>query len=171
MTHTLPHHATERQRSNKNIWSCILGNQGFVHIGALITKILTASIAKNASDRRQNTYSKIINIPDCKLSKKRLLAVKYQILIMFNYPTAKTRTLYKSTDGPAGRPTDNPPNKDGFGDLNQTVYELTVRVHWLPGLSLWQLFGSDADPDPKWWSGTVSNTSQLPCKIFLKIGP
>jgi hypothetical protein len=63
-------------------------------------------------------YSKIINVVDCKTSKKRSLAVKYLILIMFNYATAKTRTLYKSTDGPAGRPTDNPPNPDGVGDFH-----------------------------------------------------
>jgi hypothetical protein len=94
MTHTLPHHETERQRSINNIWSCILGNHGFVCIGAPITELLTASIAKNAMDRRQNTYSKIINVADCKTSKKILLAVTYPILIMFNYPTAKTRTLY-----------------------------------------------------------------------------
>jgi len=128
MTHTLPHHETERQQSVNIIWSCILGNQGFVHIGALITELLTAFIAKNAMDRRQNTYSKIINVANCKTSKKRLLAVKYLILIMYNYPTAKTKTLYKSTDGPAGRPADNPSNPDGLGDLHRTLPELTVQV-------------------------------------------
>jgi hypothetical protein len=45
-----------------------------------------------------------------------------------NYPTAKTRTVYKSTDGPAGRPADNPPNKDGLGDLHRTVPKLTAQV-------------------------------------------
>jgi hypothetical protein len=79
---------------------------------------LTASIAKNATDRRQNTYSKIITVADCKTSKKRLLAVKYLILIMYKYPTAKTRTLYKSTDGPAWQPADNPSNPDRLGDLH-----------------------------------------------------
>jgi hypothetical protein len=75
-------------------------NQGFVRIGALITELLTASIAKNAVDRRQNADSKIINVADCKISKKRLLAVQYPVLIMYNYPTTNTRTLYKSTDRP-----------------------------------------------------------------------
>jgi hypothetical protein len=88
-----------------------------VHIGALITELLTASIAQNAMDRRQKVYSKIINVADCKTSKYRLLAVEYLILIMYNYPTGKTRTLYKSPDGPTGRPADNPPNPDGLGDL------------------------------------------------------
>jgi hypothetical protein len=79
---------------------------------------LTASIAKNATDRRQNTYSKIITVADCKTSKKRLLAVEYLILIMYKYPTAKTRTSYKSTDGPAWQPADNLSNSDRLGDLH-----------------------------------------------------
>jgi hypothetical protein len=158
MTHTLPHHETERQLSVNNIWSCILGNQGFLRIDAAIAELLTTLLAKNATGRRQNTYSKIMNVADCKTSKKRSLAVKYLILIMFNYATAKTRTLYKSTDGPAVRPADNPPNPDGLGDLHRTVPELTVRVCWQPGPPIWQRFGSDPDPDPKWRSGTVANT-------------
>jgi hypothetical protein len=149
MTHTLPHHETERQRSVNIIWSCILGNQGFLRIGAPITELLTTSLAKNAMGRRQNTYSKIINVADCKTSKKRSLAVKYLILIMFNYPTAKTRTLYKSTDGPAGGLADNPPNPDGFGDLYRTVPELTVRVCWQLGSPIWQQVGFDPDSDTK----------------------
>jgi len=129
IAHTLPHHETQRQHSVNNIWSCILGNQGFVRMNALITELLTASMAKYATYRRQNTYSKIINVADCKTSKKRLLAAEYLVLIIYNYPTTKTRTLYKSTDGPAGRPADNPPNSDGLEDLHRTVPELTVRVH------------------------------------------
>jgi len=123
---SLPHPGNERQWSVNNIQSCILGNQGFLRIGAPITEQLTTSLAKNATGRRQNTYSRIINVADCKTSKKRSLAVKYLILIMFNYPTAKTRTLYKSKDGPAGRPADNPPNPDRLGDLHRTITKLTV---------------------------------------------
>jgi hypothetical protein len=89
-----------------------------VYINALITELLTASIAKNATYRRKYMYSKIINVADCKLSEKRLLAVKYLILIMYNYPTGNTRTLYKSTDGPTGRPADKPPSSDWLGDLH-----------------------------------------------------
>jgi len=128
-THMLPHHATERQRSVNNIWSCILCNQGFVQINELITELLTASIAKNATYKRKNTYSKIINVADCKTCKERLLAVEYLILIIYTYQTAKRRTLYKSSDGPARRPADNPPNPDGLGYLHQTGPELTVRVY------------------------------------------
>jgi len=127
--HTVPHHATECQRSVNNIWFCILYNQGFVRIKELITKLLTASIAKNATYKRKNTYTKIINVADCKTSKKKLLAVEYLILIIHTYPAAKTRTLYKSTEGPAGRPADNRPNSDGLGDLHRTGPELTVRVY------------------------------------------
>ena len=156
----LPHHETEHQRSINNIWSCILGNQGFLRIGAPITELLTTCLAKNATGRRQNTYSKIINVADCKTSKKRSLAVKYLILIMFNYPTAKTRTVYKSTDGPAGGPSDNRLNPDRLGDFHQTVPELTVRVCWEPGLPICQLFSSDPDPNLKWLSRTLANTSQ-----------
>jgi hypothetical protein len=155
----LTHHETERQWSVNNIRSCILGNQGFLRIGVPITNLLTTSLAKNATGRRQNTYSKIINVADSKTSKKRSLAVKYLILIKFNYSTANIRTLYKSRDGPAGRPTDNPPNPDGLGDLHRTVPELTVRVCWQPGPPIWQRFGSDPDPDPKWRSGTLANTT------------
>jgi hypothetical protein len=88
----IPHHQTDRQQSVNNIWACILGNPAFVHIGALITELLTASIATNATERRQNTYSKIISDADGKISKKRLLAVEYLISIMYNYPTIKTGT-------------------------------------------------------------------------------
>jgi len=128
-SHTLPHHETERQQSVNNIWSCILGNQGFVRMNVLITELLTASMAQYAMYRRQNTYSKIINVADCKTSKKILLAAEYLVLIIYNYPTAKTRTLYKSTDGPAGRPADNPPNSDGLEHWHRTVPELTVRLY------------------------------------------
>jgi len=98
-------------------------------MNALITELLTASMTIYAMYRIKNTYSKIINVADCKSSKKRLLAVEYLVLLIYNYPTAKTRTLYKSTDQPAGRPTDNPPNSDGLKDLHRTVPELTVRVY------------------------------------------
>jgi hypothetical protein len=41
---------------------------------------------------------------------------------MFNYPTAKTRTLYTSTDGPA----DNRSNPDGLRAVDRNVPEMTV---------------------------------------------
>ena len=161
-THTLPHQVTEHQRSVHNIWSCIWHNQGFVRIQKLITEQLTASIAKNATYKSKNTYSTIINVADCKTCKKRLLAVEYVILIIYTYPAANTWTLYKSTDGPPGRPTDNLPNSEGLGDLHRTGPELTVRLYWQPGPPIWQRFGSDLDPDPEWRSGTIANT----CHVF-----
>jgi len=87
-----------------------MGNQDFVRINALITELLTASIAKNPTYTRKNMYYKIINLTDCKSYKKRLFAVRYLILIMYNDQTAKTRTLNKSTDGPAQRLANNLPN-------------------------------------------------------------
>jgi len=159
VTHTLPHHGIELQRSVNNIWSYILGNQGFVRINDLITELLTFFIAKNQTYNRKNTDSKIINIADCRLCKKRLLAVEYRILVIYNNPTANRRTLYKSTDRPAGRPTDNPPKSDGLGDIHQTVPELMVRVYWQPGPPIGQQFSWDPDPDPKRRSGTVAHNS------------
>jgi hypothetical protein len=59
MTHTLPHHETECQRSVNTIWSCMLGNQRFVQIYELITKLMSAFITKDImykmkKDRFQN---------------------------------------------------------------------------------------------------------------------
>ena len=127
-------------------------------MNALITELLTPSMAKYATYRRKNTYSKIINVADCQPSKKRLLAVKYLILIIYHYPTVKTGRLYKSTDEPGVRPANNPPNSDGLEDLHWTVPESTVQVYWRPGPPIWQPFDSDPDPNPKWLSGTVANT-------------
>jgi len=147
--HTLPRHATERQQSVHNIWSWILCNQGFLRIMELITEYLTASIANNATYKRKNRYPEIINVADCETCKKRLLAVGYLILKIYTFSTAKTRTLYKSTDWPTGRPTDNPTNSDGLGDLHRTRPELTVRVYWQPRPPIWQSWHCDPDPDPK----------------------
>jgi len=159
VTRYLPHSENELQRSVSNIWSCILGNQGFAGIHELITELSNAIIVKNITYNRKNTDSKMINIAECKTCKKRLLAVECQLLIIYYYPSAKTRTLYKSTNGPAGRPTDNRPNSDGFGDFHRTVPELTVQVYWQSGLPICQQFHSEPDPDLKWWSGTIANTS------------
>jgi len=61
-------------------------------------------------------------------------------------------------DGPAGRPTDNPPNSDRLGVYHRTVPELTVQGYWQSGWPIWQQFRLFPDPDPKWLSGTVRNT-------------
>jgi hypothetical protein len=83
----------------------------------LITELLSAFIAKNTTYNRKNTNSKIINVTDCRTCKKRSWAVEYLILIIFNCPTAKSSTIYKSTDGPTGQSTDNAPNANGVGDF------------------------------------------------------
>jgi len=157
----MPHHETESQRSVSNVSSCILGNQGCVLISELITELLTAFIANNTTYKRKNRYSKIINVADYKTCKKRLLAVEYLILIIYNYSTAKTRTLYKSTDGLAGRPSDNPSNSDGLGDFHWMVPELTIWVYWQPGPPICQRFSCDPDQDPKQRSRTVANSNVI----------
>jgi len=86
-------------------------------INELITEQLIVFIVKNTIYKRKKTYSKIINVADCKTCNKRLLAVEYLILITYNHSTAKTRTLYKSTDGPTGQPADNLPDSDALGDF------------------------------------------------------
>jgi len=65
-------------------------------------------------------------------------------------------------DGPAGQPADNLPISDGLGVYHQTLHDLMVQVYWQPGPALWQRFGLDPDPDPKWRSGTVANTLYNP---------
>jgi len=165
MTHKLPHHGTEHQWSVNDIWSCILGNQGITWMNQLITEQLTSFITNNTTYNRKNTDSKIINVADCETCKKRLLAVEYLILIIYNYPTAKPKTLYTPTDGPTGRPADNPPNSDRLGDFHQAGPELTVRVYWQHGLPICQRLGSDLDLDPMWRSGTAANPNY---QVLLK---
>ena len=43
-----------------------------------------------------------------------LLVVENTILIRYYLQTPKTRALYESMSGPAGWPSDNPPNSDGW---------------------------------------------------------
>ena len=141
LTHKLPHYETERQWSVNNIWTCILGNLGFTWMNQLITELLTDLIVNNTTYNRKNTDSKKINVADCRTCKKRLLAVEYLILIIYDYQSAKTRTLYISTDGPTGRPADNPSNSDRLGEFYRTMPKLTVQV--------------DRQPDRQFVNGSV----------------
>jgi len=154
MTHMLPHHDTECQQSINTIWSYIVGNEGFAQMNELITELLNVFIAKNTTYNRKNTDSIIINIAVYTTFKKRSLAVEYLILIIYYYPTAKTGTLYKSSDGP----TDNPRNSTGLGDFHWTVSEIPVLVNWQPDTPISHQFGSNPDPDPEWQSRTDVNT-------------
>ena len=129
MTLTLPHHETEHQQSIKSIWSCILGNQGLACIIERITELLTAFNAKHTMYHRKNMDLKIINVADCKICKERLLAVECLLLIIYNYPTGKTRILYKSTDGLTGRPVDHQSNSHWLGDVHRAIPKLTVRLN------------------------------------------
>jgi len=129
MTYTLHHPDNEHQWSVNNFWSSIFGKQGIAQISELSTAPLTTLIGKNIQDYRKNTDSKIFDITNCKSCKTRLLAVEYRILITYYYQTPTTRSLYKSTNGPAGRPDDNPPYSDGLGDFHQTLPKLMDQVY------------------------------------------
>jgi hypothetical protein len=87
-----------------------------------------AFIPNNTTYNWKNMDIKIINVADCKSRNKRLLAVEYIILIIYNYTTPTTTTLYKSTDGPTGRPADNLLNSYKLGDFHRTIPKLTVQV-------------------------------------------
>ena len=59
-------------------------------------------MAKNATYRTKNTYSKITNVADCKTSKNEIIGCRipnFNNVQLSNYKIGK---LYKSTDGPAG---------------------------------------------------------------------
>jgi len=103
-----------------------LGIQGIARTYELITDPLTAYIGKNNTYNREHADSKIIDMVNCKSLKKSLLAAEDVILVTYYYQTAKAGALYESRDGPAGQPTDNPPNREGLGDLPQTVREFMV---------------------------------------------
>jgi len=92
------------------------------------------------------------------------------ILIRYQWQLANLRALYESIDGPAGRPAENPPNSDGFGVYHGTVPKWAVQVYWRPGPPIWQRFGLDPDPDPKWRSGTVANTTSGVANRFKQHG-
>jgi len=90
--------------------------------------------------------------------QKHCLGCWNAILIRYYSHTPKARAWIESMDEHAGWPTGDPPIPDWLGVYHWTVPELTVQVHWQPGLPIWQLFRLDPDPDPKWRSGTVANT-------------
>jgi hypothetical protein len=132
--------------------------QGFMRIDQLIIELLTTVIPNTITYNRKNTDSKLIDITSCTACKHVLLVVENTILIRYYWQTAKTRALCESIDGPAGRPTDNPPNSDWLGVYHRTVPKLMFWVNWQPRRPISQRFGSDTDTDPKWWSRTVGNT-------------
>jgi len=158
-TCSLRHPENEHQQSVNSFRACIFRNQGLAWNISCITVLLTASLGKNTIYRRWNTNTKLIDITSFSISKSTLLVAVNTILIRYYWQLANLRSLYESIDGPAGRPADNPPNSDGLGVYHGTVPECAVRVYWRPGPPIWQRFGLHPDPDPKWRSGTVANTS------------
>jgi len=85
---------TERARRVVNLWSSILGKEGFVERNRLGTKLLTAVIAKNIIYNKKNMYSKTIDVTDCETCSRRLLAIECLMLVIYQYRTAKPRALY-----------------------------------------------------------------------------
>jgi len=144
--------------SVNNLWSHIFGNQRIARIPELISELLNTIIRIYSKYAMKNTDSKIFDIANCISCKPKLLDVELLIWIIHYYQTAKTRTLYESTDGPAGRPTDDPTNSGRLGDFDQTVPELMVPVCWQPGPPNWQRFGFYLGPDPNRQSQNVANT-------------
>jgi len=161
-TRSLPHSENERQLSVNNFWSWILGNQGIARMYELITVLLTTLVLPNITHKRKNIDYKIANVATCNEFKNISLDVSWAILITYSYRTAKARALYECTDGSAGQRADNPSNSDVFGAVHPTVPELPVVVYYSSGRRIASWFGSDQDPDPKWRSGTLGNTSKLP---------
>jgi len=157
-TCSLLHPENEHQRRVNSFSCCMFCNRGIALISAFIPELLTAVIDKNTIYRRYNTDSKLIDIASSTACKSISLVVENAILIRYYSHTPKARALIESMDGPAGRPADDPPNSDGLGVYHRTVPELSVQVHCQPGLPIWQRFGLDLDPNPKWQSRTVANT-------------
>jgi len=158
-TCSLPHPENERQRSVNSCSYCIFGNQGITPISAFVTELLSAVIDQKTMYQRYNTDIKLSDIASCKACKNISLVVDNAILIRCYSHTPKARALIESVDWPAGRPADNPPSSDGLGVHHRTIPEFTVRVYWRHGPPIWQRFGLDPDPDPKWQSQTVATTS------------
>ena len=159
----LPHSDNECQVSINNDWSCILSNQSVVRMYKFITALLTGLVLLNRTHKRKNIDSKLANVATSKVFRNGSLDVIWAILIEYSYQTAKVSALYECTDGPAGKPANNPRNQDRLGAVRWTIPELTVCVYWRPRVRIWPWFGSNPDQDPKWRSGTVVNTDNMAC--------
>jgi len=160
VTQLLAHSDNERQLSVNNFWSCILGNQGVTWMYEFITVLFTASVLLNITHKRKNIDSKIPNAATCTVFKTGVWDASWAIFIKYSCRMTKARAVYECTDGPAGQPTDNPPNSDGLGAIHRTVPELTAQVYLQPGPRIGWWFGSNPDPDLKRWSETVAYTRQ-----------
>jgi hypothetical protein len=87
-----------------------LGNHDIARKYEFITELLTAFIDNYITYYRKNMDSTINDIANWKITKIRSLAAEFAIMIRYYYQTAKSRALFESTDGPTGRPGDNPPD-------------------------------------------------------------
>jgi len=147
MTYMLPHHENQCQQSVNNFWSRIVGYQGIARILELMTKLLTGLIGQSTTYKRNNPGSNIIDIAIRKTCIKRWLDVECAILIIHYYQIAERRALYKSTDGPAGRPADNPPPI-------QTCWQISIETYLN-----WR-FGCIDNLERKFGNGLVSTLTR-----------
>jgi len=79
----------------------------------LSTDLLIFLIGKNTKYKRNNTDSKIIDIPKFPTSIKRLLDIEYGILMRYYYQAGKSRALYESSGRPTVQYAENQPNSNG----------------------------------------------------------
>jgi len=129
-TCSLLHLENECQLRFNRVCNWLFSNQGIVRMLEHITELLPALIGTNTIFERKNRDSKLNDIASCKTSKNILLVLDYTMLIRYYYETAKIRAFCESIEGPAGRPTDNPPSSDVLEDYHRTLPELTVWVFW-----------------------------------------
>jgi len=160
-TCSLPRPENELQRSVNSYSCCIFGNQDIALISAFIMELLTAVIHKNSMYQSDNIDSKLIDIASCKACKNLSLVVENAILIRYYSHTPKARPIIESMDRSSRWSADNPPNSDGLGVYHRTLPELTVWLYRHLRLPIWQRFGLDPDPDPKWPSGTIAHTTHI----------
>jgi hypothetical protein len=109
---TLPYHEHELQLRGNNMLFCIVHYRGSARRYECITERLTSFLGKTMTHEKTTMDSKIIDITHCKTYKKRLLVAECMILTRYYHQSAITGVLYDNSDGPAGRPSDNPPNSN-----------------------------------------------------------
>jgi len=152
--------STQHQLRVINRWWCRSGNEGIEWIFELIIELLNSCLFKNTNDLKKIMNWNIVDLATSKTCKVWLLDINWSILIEYYNQIAKASMWYEFTDGPAVQAAENPPNSDGYGDVDGTVPASTAQVYWQPRLPIWLQLHSDQYPDPKWQSRPIANTRQ-----------